>query len=233
MPTELLKARSVANKRQRLYALRSQKITTLIIGTEVDLRARQPVSAKEVETFLQRLKDYINLSYDTEPVIAGPAWNKRGLVSWTALHPARRGSMENFIGRSICRPRVNPGMVSLFEFENARPSEIWRKLRQRQSRRAFKRRTTVLLLSEFPIHCASRPYERTKCYNVSVYRWSMLPSFMPNTILGSETVKLCLTRSKTCWPPKNTTICGLDIWATFVRDSTGLPIRLVSRRLRA
>jgi hypothetical protein len=47
-----------------------RNISTVIIGTEADFRSRKVVSREEGKGLLGRLKDYVNLSYDSAAAIA-------------------------------------------------------------------------------------------------------------------------------------------------------------------
>ena len=76
---------------------RGQKVTTLIIGTEADFRGRQAGSTKEADQVLRKLKEYINLSYDTESVIASQLGvNDDTLARWLSgkAKPASRSLLK-------------------------------------------------------------------------------------------------------------------------------------------
>ena len=47
-----------------------REVTTVIIGCDADFRRRERISRKEVAKIIQSLKDYVNLSYDSEATIA-------------------------------------------------------------------------------------------------------------------------------------------------------------------
>jgi hypothetical protein len=47
-----------------------RKISTVIIGCEADFRSRKRVSRDEVSKLIRRLKDHVNISYESETTIA-------------------------------------------------------------------------------------------------------------------------------------------------------------------
>jgi hypothetical protein len=54
---------------------RRRKVNTVIIGCEADFRRRKKLSREEAEGIVRGLRDYMNLSYDSEAAIA--AWEDR------------------------------------------------------------------------------------------------------------------------------------------------------------
>jgi hypothetical protein len=46
------------------------KISTLIIGCEADFRGRKRISPEEASKLIRRLKDHVNVSYESETTIA-------------------------------------------------------------------------------------------------------------------------------------------------------------------
>jgi len=47
-----------------------RRISTVIIGCEADFRSRKRIPREEASTLIRRLKEHVNLSYDSEPAIA-------------------------------------------------------------------------------------------------------------------------------------------------------------------
>jgi transcriptional regulator with XRE-family HTH domain len=67
----------------------SEKVTTVIIGCDADFRRRDRISREEVAKIIQSLKDYVNLSFDSEATIAA----KIG-VSPDTLNGSLRGKIK-------------------------------------------------------------------------------------------------------------------------------------------
>jgi DNA-binding transcriptional regulator YiaG len=61
----------------------------VIIGCETDFRSRQRISREEAVKMIERLRDYVNLSYDSEATIAAEMG-----VSWDALSGWPRGKSK-------------------------------------------------------------------------------------------------------------------------------------------
>ena len=61
----------------------------MIIGCETDFRSRQRISREEAVKMIERLRDYVNLSYDSEATIAAEIG-----VSWDALSGWLRGKSK-------------------------------------------------------------------------------------------------------------------------------------------
>ena len=66
-----------------------RKISTVIIGCEADFRRRNQISREEASKIIQGLKDYVNLSYESEAMIAADVG-----VSWDALSGWLRGKSK-------------------------------------------------------------------------------------------------------------------------------------------
>jgi transcriptional regulator with XRE-family HTH domain len=47
-----------------------RKISTVIIGCEADVRRRKPISREESERLIRRLKEHVNVSYESDTTIA-------------------------------------------------------------------------------------------------------------------------------------------------------------------
>jgi hypothetical protein len=47
-----------------------RRISTVIIGCETDFRSRKRIPPEEASKLIRRLKEYVNLSYDSEAAIA-------------------------------------------------------------------------------------------------------------------------------------------------------------------
>ena len=46
------------------------RVSTVIIGCEADFRSRKRIPREEASKLIRRLKDHVNLSYDSEAAIA-------------------------------------------------------------------------------------------------------------------------------------------------------------------
>jgi transcriptional regulator with XRE-family HTH domain len=66
-----------------------RQISTVIIGGEADFRSRRRISKEERVSLIRRLKEYVNLSYESEATIAADMG-----VSWDALSGWLRGKSE-------------------------------------------------------------------------------------------------------------------------------------------
>jgi hypothetical protein len=71
-----------------------RRVNTIIIGSETDFRSRKRISKEERARLIRRLKENVNLSYDSEATIA--AWigaDEGALNGWLAgkviPHPTR------------------------------------------------------------------------------------------------------------------------------------------------
>ena len=62
------------------------RVSTVIIGCEADYRSRKRISKEERARLIRRLREYVNLSYDSEATIAAQIG-----VSWDALSGWLRG----------------------------------------------------------------------------------------------------------------------------------------------
>jgi transcriptional regulator with XRE-family HTH domain len=58
-----------------------RRINTLIIGGEQDSRSRKGISKEERARLLRRLREYVNLSYDSEATIAARMGVGKGVLS--------------------------------------------------------------------------------------------------------------------------------------------------------
>jgi hypothetical protein len=60
-------------------------VSTVIIGCEADFWSRSPISKEERVRLMRRLKEYVNLSYDSEPTIAKQIGADEGALNgWLA-----------------------------------------------------------------------------------------------------------------------------------------------------
>ena len=66
-----------------------RRVSTVIIGCEADFPSRKRIPGEEAAKLIQRLKDYMNLSYDSEATIAAGVG-----VSWDALNGWLRGKTK-------------------------------------------------------------------------------------------------------------------------------------------
>jgi hypothetical protein len=66
-----------------------RRVNTLIIGCEADFRSRKRISKEERVRLIRRLKEHVNLSYDSEETIAADIG-----VSWDALNGWLRGKSK-------------------------------------------------------------------------------------------------------------------------------------------
>jgi hypothetical protein len=66
-----------------------RRVSTVIIGCETDFRGRQRISREEAVKMIERLRGYVNLSYDSEATIAAEIG-----VSWDALSGWLRGKSK-------------------------------------------------------------------------------------------------------------------------------------------
>jgi hypothetical protein len=62
-----------------------RKISTVIIGSEADFQSRQRIPREEAAKLIRRLKEYVNLSYDSEATIAAQIGADEGALNgWLA-----------------------------------------------------------------------------------------------------------------------------------------------------
>jgi hypothetical protein len=66
---------------EAIFHGRERRINTVIIGTEADFRSRSRMSREEVAKLIRALKEYVNLSYNSETTIAAEIG-----VSQEAMH---------------------------------------------------------------------------------------------------------------------------------------------------
>jgi hypothetical protein len=60
-------------------------VSTVIIGCEADFWSRKPISKEERVWLMRRLKEYVNLSYDSDATIAKQIGaNEEALTGWLA-----------------------------------------------------------------------------------------------------------------------------------------------------
>jgi hypothetical protein len=60
-------------------------VSTVIIGCEADFWSRRPISKDERVRLMRRLKEYVNLSYDSEATIAAQIGAGEGALNgWLA-----------------------------------------------------------------------------------------------------------------------------------------------------
>jgi hypothetical protein len=60
-------------------------VSTVIIGCEADFWSRKPISKEERVRLMRRLKEYVNLSYDSEATIAKQIGADEGALNgWLA-----------------------------------------------------------------------------------------------------------------------------------------------------
>jgi hypothetical protein len=58
-----------------------REISTIIIGCEADFRSRNRISKEERVRLIRRLKEYVNLSYDSEATIAAQIGADEGALN--------------------------------------------------------------------------------------------------------------------------------------------------------
>jgi hypothetical protein len=56
-------------------------VSTVIIGCEADFWSRKPISKEERVRLIRRLKEYVNLSYDSEATIAAQIGADEGALN--------------------------------------------------------------------------------------------------------------------------------------------------------
>ena len=83
-------------------------MSTVIIGCEADFSSRKRIPAEEATKLIQRLKDYLNLSYDSEATIAAEIGVSRDAMSgW--LPNARTFRKDSNVGLESSTPLRNAG----------------------------------------------------------------------------------------------------------------------------
>src|SRR5258708_25562813 len=62
-----------------------RKVSTVVIGSEADFRSRSRMSREEVAKLIRALKEYVNLSYDSDTTIAAEVRVcQEAMHSWTS-----------------------------------------------------------------------------------------------------------------------------------------------------
>jgi hypothetical protein len=62
-----------------------RRVSTVIIGCEADFWSRKPISKEERLRLIRRLKEYVNLSYDSDATLAEQIGaNEEALTGWLA-----------------------------------------------------------------------------------------------------------------------------------------------------
>jgi hypothetical protein len=74
---------------EAIFHASRRRVSTIIIGCEADFRSRKRIPGEEAAKLIRRLKDYVNLSYDSEARIAAEMG-----VSWDALSGWLRGKTK-------------------------------------------------------------------------------------------------------------------------------------------
>ena len=70
---------------EAIFHGRRRRVSTVIIGGEADFRSRKPISKEERVRLMRRLKEYVNLSYDSEAAIAAQIGADEGALNgWLA-----------------------------------------------------------------------------------------------------------------------------------------------------
>jgi hypothetical protein len=71
--------------REAVFHGSRRRVSTVIIGGEADFWSRRPISKEERVRLIRRLKEYVNLSYDSEAAIAAQIGAGEGALSgWVA-----------------------------------------------------------------------------------------------------------------------------------------------------
>jgi hypothetical protein len=81
-------------------------VSTVIIGCEADFWSRRPISKEERVRLMRRLKEYVNLSYDSEATIAKQIGADEGTLNgWLAgkIKPAFKSLLKvrDFLERQV------------------------------------------------------------------------------------------------------------------------------------
>ena len=66
---------------EAVFRASRRRVSTVIIGCEADFRSRKPISKEERVRLMRRLKEYVNLSYDSEAAIAAQIRAGEGALS--------------------------------------------------------------------------------------------------------------------------------------------------------
>jgi transcriptional regulator with XRE-family HTH domain len=66
---------------EAIFQGRRRRVSTVIIGCENDFWSRKPISKEERVRLMRRLKEYVNLSYDSEAAIAAQIGADEGALN--------------------------------------------------------------------------------------------------------------------------------------------------------
>jgi hypothetical protein len=76
---------STANGWEAIFHGRRRRVSTVIIGCEAVFRSQKQISKEERVRLIRRLKEYVNLSYDSEATIAAQIGADEGALNgWLA-----------------------------------------------------------------------------------------------------------------------------------------------------
>ena len=83
-----------------------RRVSTVIIGCEADFWSRRPISKEERVRLMRRLKEHVNLSYDSDATIAKQIGaNEEALTGWLAgkVKPAFQSLLKirDFLERQV------------------------------------------------------------------------------------------------------------------------------------